>query len=107
VTALKVSSVGYRTGDVATNSRVTLASTVVLDGSNGSIPVSQAPSNVGSEWKSDMIVKIRRFLAAPDERTLSLRVMERNLFGWIGVVFVALFVLSYIAWFIRKVTGRA
>lgn len=66
VTALKVNGVGYRTGDVATNSRVTLASTVVLDASNGSIAVSQAASNVGSDWKSAMIGKIRRFLAAPD-----------------------------------------
>ncbi|MFH1078666.1 MAG: hypothetical protein V1766_00135 [Pseudomonadota bacterium] len=99
-----VSSIGYKTQDVNTSSRVTLASTVVLTGSNGSFPISQTVSNVGNDWKSAIINKVDRFLKAPDEHNLALHIDERNLFGWIGVAYIALIALSYVFWLVRKVT---
>lgn len=106
-TVLNVDGVGYRTQDVDTTSRVTLSSTVVLEGSNGSIPVSEVSSNVGHDWKSDLILKTQFFLNSPDEHEYSIRIDERNIFGWIGVAFIAFFALSYIPWFIRKLSRRA
>ena len=64
-------------------------------------------SSVGDEWKAHIINKTQRFLDTPDERTFYLHLKERNLFGWIGVAYIAFFVWSYMAWLIRKVTGRA
>lgn len=102
-----VKGVGYRTRDVDTSSRVTLASTVVLEGSNGTIPVSEAASNTGHDWKSDLIRRVQLFLDSPDEHAYSTRIHERNVFGWTGVAFIAFFAWSYIAWFIRRRSGGA
>ena len=107
VVVSSVSSIGYKTQDVNTSSRVTLGSTIVLTGSNGSFPITQAVSNVGSAWKSDVINKVDRFLKTPNERTLALHINERNFFGWIGVAYLAFIALCYIFWFGRKFTGRA
>jgi len=101
-----VESVGYKTGDVQPGSRVTLGSTVVLTGSNGSFPISQAMSNIGSGWKSEVINKVDRFLKMTNERSLVLHIDERNIFGWIGVAFLAFIVFSYIYWFVQKLTKR-
>ena len=107
VVVSRVISIGYKTRDVDTSSRVTLGSTVVLTGSNGSFPISQAISNVGRAWKSDVINRVDRFLKTPNERILALHINERNIFGWIGVAYLAFIALSYVFWFGRKLTGRA
>jgi hypothetical protein len=101
-----VTGVGYNTRNISTGSRAILGSTVVLSGSNGSFPVSRATSNVGSDWKSDLIVKVERFLNSPNEQTLALHINERNLFGWIGAACVAFIAYCYVSWFVRKLTGR-
>ncbi len=102
-----VNSVGYKTQDVQPSSRVTLGSTIVLTGVNGSFPITQAVSNVGSGWKSDVIREVDRFLKTPDESTLALHTSERNIFGWFGVAHLGFFAMSYASWFVRKLTGRA
>jgi hypothetical protein len=84
-----------------------LGSTVVLNGSNGSFPISQAASNVGGAWKSKVINKVNRFLKMWNERTLTLHIYERNIFGWIGVAFCTFIALSYVYWFVRKFNGLA
>jgi len=103
--AVAVSGVGYRTRDANPTVSVTLASTVVLEGPGGAVPVSQAASNVGRDWKSGLIQETRRFLNSPQELALSQRIEERNVFGWIGAGVVGFFLLSYVLWFFKKLTG--
>jgi len=67
--------------------------------------VSQAASNVGRDWKSGLIQETRRFLNSPQELALSQRIEERNVFGWIGAGVVGFFLLSYVLWFFKKLTG--
>jgi len=103
-TALNVQGVGYSTQDVDTSSRVTLSSTVVLRASNGSILVSQVVSNVGGDWKADVLTKVRAFLDAKEQSALSIRVEEHNVFGWIGLGIGGTLVLSTVAWAVGKLT---
>lgn len=104
--AINVTDISYRTRDVDTSSRSALASTVVLEGLNGSIPVSEVSSNVGDAWKSDLITETRHFLDNPSKLNYAAHINERNIFGWIGLAFIAFFLWAYIRWFYRKIAGR-
>ncbi|MEJ5376863.1 MAG: hypothetical protein WHX93_09815 [bacterium] len=105
VSVSSVSNVSYQTKHSQARGRLASGSTVVLTGSNGSFPITQTMSNLGDTWKLDVVRKIDGFLKNPDEASLSVRVNERNIFGWVGVIMSAFLGLVLLYWLVKRFWG--
>jgi len=95
-----ISDVGYRE---SYGSNHNLISTVVLKNDSGQISVFESSTNTNDDEKKKVIQEVRKFLENKGQPSLHLSMRFSNIFGWIGLPILIIFVGSSLYWAFRSV----
>jgi len=93
-----VTGAAIETGRSGSGTRRRLVSRVVLATGSGSVPLFAGSSNVDDGAKREAVGRINEFLADPAAGSFERTLRVRNVFGWVGLPFLALGVAGLVGW---------
>lgn len=85
----------HRTG---TRHRITLTSGVFLETETEAVPLLAGSSNIDDNLKWEVVNSINDFIDDPGQKHYARTFSLANVFGWVGLPFLALGILGLIGW---------